>query len=143
MFSPNFLRSPDETFGLILQFTPLPELLGRLFVRSIQILGVALTLSDLEQVPGLRDFTFDRQRDVEIQDFIHVEAPRGDHWKDVAEHVSKTLHGQTGPIGIHGAFLASSRSKPDPRVRAIAKLWLDAGIEACPALDGTPASKLA
>jgi hypothetical protein len=143
MFSQNILRSPDDKFGLILQFTPLPELLGRLFVRSIQILGVALTLSDLEQVPGLRDFTFDRQRDVEIQDFNQVKAPRGDHCKDIAEHVSKTLHGHTGPIGIQGPLLASSSSTPDPRVRAIAKSCLDAGIEACPALDGTPACKLA
>lgn len=98
--------------------------------NSLPVLGVAMKLSDLEETDGLRDFIFDLQRDVELQDFIDVEALRGD-WQGIAKRAQKAFDGHTGRIGIHGPFLGFALDTPDPDIRAIAKARLDAGIEAC------------
>jgi len=98
--------------------------------NRLPVLGAALDLADLDRVEGLRDFIFERQRDVEMQDFIAVDSLRGD-WQGLAERAHKALDGQAGRVGIHGPFLGFEIATPDPDVRAIAKARLDAGIEAC------------
>lgn len=98
-------------------------------------LGVACMARDLEAVEGLRDFVLAGRRDVEIQDYVPVDALRED-WRPVAERVRKALDGHAGRIGIHGPFFGFALDTPDPDVRAIARARLAAGLDACAAAAG-------
>ncbi len=102
-------------------------------LNSRPVLGVAVKLEDLERIAGLREFVLKRQRDLEIQDFIAVDALRQD-WRPIAERSHKILDGHTGRIGIHGPFLGFALDTPDPDVRAIVKARLNAGLDACAAI---------
>ncbi|MBI1383907.1 MAG: TIM barrel protein [Rhizobiales bacterium] len=98
--------------------------------NSRPILGAAVMLDDLDRVPGLREFLFERDRDVEIQDLIPVEAARGDGWREFSSRARAAFDGHRGRIGIHGPFWGFAIDTPDPDVRAIAQARLDVGLEA-------------
>lgn len=100
--------------------------------NSPPVVGAALGLDDLEQH---RDWLLERQRDLEIQDFISIEALTGD-WRPIAERAKKLLDGHTGRVGIHGPFWGWQIDTQDPDVREIVKRRLDTGLEALRAING-------
>ena len=104
-------------------------------VNDRPVLGVALMADDLGSVEGLRDFVFDLEREIEIQDFIAVEA-LSDDWRGIAAHIRRALDGHRGRVGIHGPFLGFALDTPDPDIRAIAQARLEAGILACAVATG-------
>lgn len=103
--------------------------------NSRPTLGVALTLDALERVEGLRDFVFDRDRDLEIQDLVPVGALVEDRWKHTVERAGPLLDGHAGRVGIHGPFEGLFIDTPDPEVRAIVQARLDAALSAAIGLD--------
>lgn len=104
--------------------------------NSLPIVGCALRIQDLAEIDGLRDFVFEHDRDVELQDFIAVDILRGD-WRAVAGAGLQAFDGFAGRIGIHGPFLGFALDTQDPDVRAIAKRRLDAAVDACARLAGS------
>ena len=87
-------------------------------VNSLPLLGVALTLEDLKGVEGLRDFVFAADRDVELRDFIPVDA-LGRDWREIGRRGRRAFAGHRGRIGIHGPYEGLMVDTPDPEVRAI------------------------
>lgn len=98
--------------------------------NSLPTLGAAVSVKDLREVPGLREFILERNRDVELTDFIPVEALRG-NWQELSQAAANELDGHSGRIGIHGAFYGFSIDTYDPDVREIVKKRMDAGLDAC------------
>jgi sugar phosphate isomerase/epimerase len=93
-------------------------------------LGDAVTVHDLQNIPGLKAFILERQRDVELADFIPAAALAGD-WRSIAEVAAAELEGHTGRLGVHGLFMGFAIDTYDPDVPKIVKQRLDAALDAC------------
>lgn len=94
--------------------------------NSLPVLGVALTLDELEGVEGLKAFVLGADRDVEVRDFIPVGAI-GQDWRAIGRRGRTALQGHRGRIGIHGPYEGLLVDTPDPEVRAIVqRRFLDA-----------------
>jgi sugar phosphate isomerase/epimerase len=89
----------------------------------------------LDDLEGHRRWVLERQRDLEIQDFINVELSRGDLGPVVAR-AKKLLEGHTGRVGIHGPFYGWSIDTQDPDVREIVKRRFDVALDAMRAING-------
>ena len=97
------------------------------------VLGAALTLDSVEQH---RDWILERQRDLELQDFLLADVLNGD-WRPRAERAKALLDGYTGRLGIHGPFWGLVISNEDPEIQAIVRKRLLQGLEVCEALGAT------
>lgn len=99
-------------------------------------LGVALTLDALERVEGLREFVFDHDRDVEIQDLVPVGALVEGRWHHTVERAGRLLDGHRGRVGIHGPYEGLLIDTPDPEIRAIVQARMAAALDALIAMEG-------
>lgn len=97
------------------------------------VLGAALTLDYVEQH---RDWIFDRQRDLELQDFIDADVLNGD-WHPLTDRAKSLLAGHAGRLGIHGPFWGFTVCTEDPDVRAVVRKRLLQGLEVCETLGAT------
>jgi sugar phosphate isomerase/epimerase len=91
------------------------------------ILGCAVSL------PGLRlhkDWIFEKQRDLEIQDFCWMGVLDGD-WTGLADAIVKELDGYHGRLGIHGPFWGLSIASSDSEVRAVVEKRMHQGLDVC------------
>lgn len=70
---------------------------------SKPVLGAALSI---KSIPAHRDWLLERQRDLEIQDFVRADLLDGD-WRTAATEIKQMLSGHRGRLGIHGPFWAS------------------------------------
>lgn len=102
-------------------------------MTDLPVLGAAMALKDLEVH---RDLILEKQRDLELQDFIYSELLNGD-WQSAVDRAKKLLDGYTGRVGIHGPFWGFSIDTMDEDVRAIVRKRLLQGLEVCEALGGT------
>jgi sugar phosphate isomerase/epimerase len=100
--------------------------------NSPPVLGAALMLDGLEMH---RQWVLERQRGLEIQDFINMDVILGD-LSPVVARARKLLDGHTGRVGIHGPFYGWSIDTADPDVREIVKRRLDVALEAMAAING-------
>ncbi|MBL8574923.1 MAG: sugar phosphate isomerase/epimerase [Hyphomicrobiaceae bacterium] len=91
------------------------------------VLGVALTLANLRVH---RDWILERQRDLEIQDFIWADLLNGD-WRPLAAEIKAELAGHTGRVGIHGPFWGLNIATPDPEIRAVVTKRMQQGLDVC------------
>lgn len=94
-------------------------------------IGAAIKIGDL---PVLRDWLFQADRPIEIQDFVGADVIAGDT-SDLVARYKTALDGHTGPRGIHGPFFGLDLSNPDRDIRAVVQKRLIAGIEIAAALD--------
>jgi sugar phosphate isomerase/epimerase len=101
--------------------------------KSLPILGVALPLEGLRLH---RDWIIEKNRDLEIQDFIWAETLNGD-WKPLADEIKKELDGHHGRVGIHGPFWGLSLDNMDPEIRAIVSKRMMQGLDVCAYLGAT------
>lgn len=86
-------------------------------------IGAALNAKDL---PLVRDWIFDDQRDLEIQDFAEPHAFLGNVRETVAS-VKEALDGFQGRLGMHGPFWGLDIANPEPSVaETIANHYLKA-----------------
>jgi sugar phosphate isomerase/epimerase len=98
--------------------------------QTLPVLGVALPLA------GVRlhhDWIFEKQRDLEIQDFCYADLLDGD-WQGVVAEYKKELAGYTGRLGIHGPFWGFSIASMDSEVRAVVAKRMMQGLDVCAAL---------
>lgn len=94
-------------------------------------IGAAIVLRHFDI---LRDWLFEQDRPVEIQDFVSPEVIAADTSELVA--VWKTqLNGHKGPRGIHGPFFGLDLSNPDTEIRRIIQTRLIKGVEIAASLD--------
>jgi sugar phosphate isomerase/epimerase len=100
---------------------------------ALPILGVALPLAGLRMH---RDWIFEKQRDLEVQDFFWPDVLNGD-WKPLAAEIKRELDGFTGRLGIHGPFWGFNIATHDPDVRAVVSRRLMQGLDVCAALGAT------
>ncbi|NDJ63046.1 MAG: sugar phosphate isomerase/epimerase [Chloroflexi bacterium] len=89
----------------------------------------------VEHVPLLRDWLFEKQRDLELYEFGQPAILDGD-WRAHVEKAKAALDGFTGRLGIHGPDPASL-APWDPAVSAVVKRRYLQSLEACGALGAT------
>lgn len=100
---------------------------------ALSVIGAALRYPDLE---GLRDWLFDHDRPVEIQDFVHPDVLDGDTAPLVAAW-NTALEGHHGARGLHGPFFGLDLSNPDRDIRAVIQRRLLQGLDLAAALSAT------
>lgn len=96
-------------------------------------LGAAVTFQGFET---LRDWIFEHDRAIEIQDFASPETLAGDT-APLIEKYNRALDGFSGDIGIHGPFLGFDIATHDAEIRGIVKKRLLQGLEVAEALHAT------
>jgi sugar phosphate isomerase/epimerase len=85
------------------------------------VLGAAFNLEQLERH---RDWLFERQRDLELQDFVDPHLLGGD-WRGLADRAKALLDGHRGRLGLHGPFVGFTLETGDPEMRAVVQRRLD------------------
>ena len=93
-------------------------------------IGAALCI---EAIPTHRDWLYDADRDLEIQDFIFYDTYRNG-WKDTVDRARAATDGFRGRLGIHGPFIGLAIDNPDPDVREITAQRYVSAVEAAAAL---------
>jgi len=88
-------------------------------------IGAAIPLREMDI---LRNWLFDADRPIEIQDFVGPDVIAGDVSGLVAEW-QKALDGHKGARGIHGPFFGLDLSNPDEDIRAIIQKRMITGID--------------
>ena len=101
--------------------------------RPLPLLGAALSL---DMVEVHRDWLFERQRDLELQDFFEAAVLDGD-WRDRAARARRLLDGYTGRLSIHGPFWGFKINSEDPEIRAVVTRRLLQGLDAAEAVGAT------
>ncbi|MFB9949681.1 sugar phosphate isomerase/epimerase family protein [Rhizobium puerariae] len=102
-------------------------------MSSLPVVGAAMTLDELEVH---RNWLFDKQRDLELQDFTTAEVLNG-HWEALAERARRLLDGHGGRLGIHGPFWGFTLASQDPDIRAVVARRLKQGLDVCAAIGAT------
>ncbi|CDZ65781.1 Xylose isomerase domain protein TIM barrel [Neorhizobium galegae bv. orientalis] len=102
-------------------------------MSSLPVIGAAMTLGELEIH---RDWLFEKQRDLELQDFTTGDVLNGD-WAPLAERARKLLDGFEGRLGIHGPFWSFTIASQDPDIRAVVAKRLKQGLDVCAAIGAT------
>jgi len=102
-------------------------------MSSLPVIGAAMTLDELEIH---RSWLFEKQRDLELQDFTTADVLNGD-WAGLAERARKLLNGYQGRLGIHGPFWGFTIASPDPDIRAVVARRLRQGLDVCAAIGAT------
>ncbi len=90
-------------------------------------LGVALPLDGLRLH---KDWILEKQRDLELQDFIFAEVLNGD-WRPLADEIRRELDSYCGRLGIHGPFWGLNIATQDPDVRAVVQKRMSQGLDVC------------
>ena len=99
----------------------------------LPVIGACLTVGAAEQ---LQTWLFDKDRDLEIQDFVFPETlESGGH--DIVDRYAGLLDGFRGRIGIHGPFFGLDLAAIDPDIQAVVRKRLLQGLDACEALGAT------
>ncbi|MGM0584796.1 MAG: sugar phosphate isomerase/epimerase family protein [Pseudomonadota bacterium] len=96
---------------------------------TLPVIGAALDAADL---PAHRDWLFERDRDLELQDFFLP--PALDDWRDLVATARRHLDGWRGRLGIHGPFFDLHIDALDPEARAFARRRLTQALDAAEAL---------
>ncbi|OKL45405.1 sugar phosphate isomerase/epimerase family protein [Pseudovibrio exalbescens] len=99
----------------------------------LPVVGAAMSITEYDQH---RDWILEKQRDLELQDFITADVLNG-NWEHLAEEVLAKLDGYTGRLGIHGPFWNLDISAADPEIRQIVQKRLDQGLDVCRKLKAT------
>lgn len=94
-------------------------------ITTRPLLGAAF---NLESLRNHRDWIIDRQRDLEIQDFVWADLLNGD-WQSRADAIKHELDGYQGRLGIHGPFWGLTLDNQDPEIRAVVTRRLMQGLD--------------
>ena len=94
------------------------------------VIGAAVTVDTLER---LRNWAFEKARDLELQDFFDAAVLDGD-WTPLAERYRALLDGHGGRVGVHGPFWGFTLDTQDPDVAAVVAKRLGQGLDVCAAV---------
>lgn len=72
----------------------------------------------IDEIADHRDWLFDAERDIEIQDFWRAGVLLGD-WQERAAAARAALDGHRGRVGIHGPFEGLDIDNKDPELRPL------------------------
>ncbi|MBW8619085.1 MAG: sugar phosphate isomerase/epimerase [Hyphomicrobiales bacterium] len=97
------------------------------------IVGAALSI---ESVKTYRDWIFEKQRDLELQDFCFAEVLNGD-WSGLVSEYKTLLDGYKGRMGIHGPFWGLDIANEDPEIRTLVEKRMMQGLDVVEALGAT------
>jgi sugar phosphate isomerase/epimerase len=100
---------------------------------DLPVIGIALELPYLAQ---FRDWIFEKQRDVEIQDFCAPGVLDRD-WRPLADEIRAALAGHRGRLGLHGPFFGFTIAAMDSEVRGIVRKRMQQGLDICVHLGAT------
>jgi sugar phosphate isomerase/epimerase len=101
--------------------------------NPLPVLGAALSI---KSIPAHREWLLERQRDLEIQDFIRTDLLDGD-WRSTANEIKRMLDGHKGRLGIHGPFWGFKIDSQDPLIRRAVTKRLLQGLEVAEFLGAT------
>ena len=93
-------------------------------------IGAALMIDDL---PAHRDWIYEADRDLEIQDFVRYDVFK-DGWQDTVERAQAALDGFRGRLGIHGPYSGLEINNGDPELQKLIASRYVSAIEAADAL---------
>lgn len=99
---------------------------------TLPLLGAAMLTKDL---PAHRDWLFERDRDLEIQDYYYPHIL--EDWRGTVDAARKALDGWNGRLGIHGPFINVALDPYDPEARAFTQKRMMQGLDAAEALGAT------
>jgi len=99
-------------------------------MHSKPIVGAALTI---ESFKLYRDWIFEKNRDLELQDFCFAEILSGD-WSGLVSEYKSLLKGYTGRMGIHGPFWGLDIANEDPDIRVLVEKRMMQGLNVVEAL---------
>ena len=99
-------------------------------MSQTQTIGAAVVVETMER---LRNWAFERERNIEIQDFFDAAVLDGD-WRPLAERYRALLDGHRGRIGLHGPFWGFDVATPDPMVAEVVRTRLGQGLDVCAAV---------
>lgn len=94
------------------------------------IIGAALTIDTLK---AHRDWIFEKDRDLELQDFCFADILNGD-WSDLVSEYKTVLDGYHGRMGIHGPFWGLDIANEDPEIRMLVEKRMMQGLDIVEAL---------
>ena len=97
------------------------------------VVGAAMNVADLE---SLAPWILERDRDLELQDFIGWDVLDGD-WAERVDRALALLGGHGGRIGTHGPFWNLPLDASDPAIVAVVQKRMAQGLEVCARLNGT------
>ena len=95
---------------------------------NLPVLGFAAHLDEIETLPALRDFLFERPRDLEIRDLVVLGTSVPDRWEAIAARARRMLADHRGRLGIHGPYEGLMIDTPDPDIRGIVQDRLQNGL---------------
>jgi sugar phosphate isomerase/epimerase len=102
-------------------------------MTDLPVVGACLTVNTLAR---LRDWAFDADRDLELQDFYWPNVLGGD-WRPIADRYRTLLDGHRGRVGIHGPFWGFAIDTMDAEVLAVVRKRLAQGLDVCAAVGAT------
>ncbi len=102
-------------------------------VTEMPVIGAALAINGVEMP---KQWLFEKDRDLEIQDFVFPDVLEGD-WQDIVNRYKRLLEGYKGRVGIHGPFFGLDLAASDPDIQSVIRKRLLQGLDACEALDAT------
>ena len=102
-------------------------------MSDLPIVGAALTLDSFSK---LRDVMFEKDRDLELQDFHQPAVLDGD-MTTLIDQAKKLLDGYGGRHGIHGPFWDLPLAAWDSQVQTLVQNRLIAGLDVCEAIGST------
>ncbi len=102
-------------------------------MTDLPILGAALPY---KHVVNLKDWIFEKDRTLELQDFCNP-ADIGKDFSDLIAAYKNVLTDYRGEFGIHGPFYGLDIANPDKDIRAIVQQRLLDGLDICEQLGAT------
>ena len=102
-------------------------------MSDLPIIGAALTLDSFSK---MRDVMFEKDRDLELQDFHQPNVLDGD-MTALIDRAKKLLDGYGGRHGIHGPFWDLPLASWDSRLRSLVQNRLTTGLKVCEAIGST------
>jgi sugar phosphate isomerase/epimerase len=97
------------------------------------VVGAALSI---EHIAKHRSWIVERQRDLELQDFVTAQVLDGD-WQTPATRIKTLLDGYRGRLGLHGPFWGLRIDSHDPLIQAVVTKRLLQGLVICENLRAT------
>ncbi|MEX3011831.1 sugar phosphate isomerase/epimerase family protein [Hoeflea sp. TYP-13] len=100
---------------------------------DLPVIGAALNIMNVKL---LKPWLFEKNRDVEIQDFVYPSVMDGD-WQGIVSLYEQHFAGFEGRIGIHGPFFGLDLAATDPEIQNVIRNRMFQGLDICEALGAT------